>query len=292
MFSSLASRILLGIYIFILLLIPVGSYLIAQSRETSQTEATKTQTPKQTAKVTPKPTSSSAKNLLESVRAALGSNTTPSPTPSSGTSSPEIATNFGPTLSFSSILEGRPKDNQATKMFVGITEGNLSANPKFLLSFTVDLPSTGQYSNLSLAGLNPGTRYTALLKGSAQIATSSAFIMSPTVSNINEGQPINLLSGDLNEDNVINSADYIIAQKALGTTPASPNWNENVDLNKDGIINAFDLGIIAKNMNKTGESGAWTSPIPTTATPSAGLSSPSVGGPNNEAGHWIWVPNL
>lgn len=291
MFQTLTSRLLLGIYIFILLSIPVGAYLVSQSK-TIKSSAQEQKPAKPIAKITPKPTFSPAKDLLESARAALGSSITNSPAPSSTTNSPEIATNFGPTLSFYAILEGRPIDNQATKMFVGILEGNLTTNPKFLLSFTVDLPSTGKYSNLSLAGLNPGIRYTALLKSSAQIATSSAFIMSPTVSNINEGQPMNLLSGDLNEDNIINSADYSIAQKIIGATSKSSNWNENADLNKDGTVNAFDLGIIAKNMGKIGESGAWTSPILKTATSSADLSSPSVGGPNNESGHWIWVPNL
>ncbi len=260
----------------------------------SQSQTAKTNPKQQTAtlpKTTTitKPTTSPARQLLDLSQVSGVKQS----------ESPEIATSFGPTLSFSSILEGRPKDNQATKMFVGIVEGILTANPKFLLSFTVDLPVSGAYSNLSLAGLNPGSTYTALLKGSAQIATSSAFTMSPTVSNINEGQPLTLLSGDLNDDNVINSADYSIAQKIVGTTSKSPNWNENIDLNKDGIINAFDLGIITKNMSQIGASGTWTSPLPKTATASAGLSSSPVGGPSSEsgsprgeAGHWIWVPNL
>lgn len=289
MFATLTSRLFLGVYVFIILAIPAGSYFIAQSRTAVKSNQEAQKTTKTTVKVASKPTISPSKDLLEAARAALGS--VVSPTPSSG-ASPEIAKSFGPTLSFTATLEGRPQNNQANKMFVGITEGVLSANPKFLLSFTVDLPASGSYSNLSLAGLNPGSSYTALLKGSAQIATSSAFTLSPTVTSLNSSQPVNLLSGDLNEDNMINSADYSIAQKASGSTGKSSNWNGNADLNKDGVINAFDLGIIAKNMGKIGASGAWVSPIPKTATPSAGLNNPPVGSPNNESGHWIWVPNL
>ncbi|MDP3758209.1 MAG: dockerin type I domain-containing protein, partial [Candidatus Daviesbacteria bacterium] len=208
----------------------------------------------------------------------------------SSPASPTIATSLGPTLAFKVSIEGRPQGNQATRLFVGIMEGSLTVNPKFLLSFTVDMPASGEYGNLSLAGLNPGTRYSALLKGSNQIAASSAFTMSPAVTNLNEGEPLTLTAGDLNEDNVINTADYSIAQKAFGATAKSSNWNNNVDFNSDGIINTFDLSIIIKNIGQTGASGAWTSPLPKVATASAGLANPPIGSPNDQPGHWIWIP--
>ncbi len=174
----------------------------------------------------------SNQNLVSLPGKTLGSqlNVTPSPEPSTTT-----ATSFGPTLSLKVNLEGRPSDNQKTRLFIGILEGLVTSSPKFLLSFTVDLPTSGEYNNISLAGLTIGNRYSTLLKGSAQIASASAFIMSPTVSNLNASQAINLLSGDLNDDNTVNSADYSIAQKALGLTSTQSNWNENADLNKDGI---------------------------------------------------------
>lgn len=288
MFSTFKQRLLLGVYIFILLTIPVGAYLVSQY-QTIKSSAQEQKNTKPIAKVTPKPTTSPAKELLSASQKTISQGTTASPTPSPSTS-PTTATSYGPTLSFKATLEGSPKDNQVTRMFVGIAEGSLSSNPKFLLSFTVDLPASGEYGNISLAGLNPGTQYTALLKGAAQIATSATFTMSPAVSNLNNDQPLNLISGDLNDDNVVNSADYSIARKALGSTSKSSNWNANADLNKDGVINTFDLAIIAKNIGQIGATGAWTSPIPQTASPSASLNSPAVGGPNSSGGYWIWVP--
>lgn len=292
MFQTLQQRLLLGVYIFILLSIPIGAFMASEYQTNTKSKANEPATTKKLVKVTPKPTTSAARTLLDLSQAKLGiesgdSSATPSPSPDS--QSPTIATNFGPTLSFSVVTEGRPVANQTNRVFVGIIEGNIASNPKFLLSFTVDLPSSGKFSNLSLAGLTSGTRYTALLKGSAQLATSSAFTMSPAVSNLNDGQPLAMLSGDLNDDNVINSTDNSIAQKAAGTNTQSSNWNENVDFTKDGIINAFDLGIIAKNMGKAGASGAWTSPLPQTATSSASLITPAVGSPES-GGYWIWVP--
>lgn len=293
MFSSFKQRLLLGVYIFILLSVPVGAYLASQYQNV-KSKANEDTTPT-IIKVTPKPTISPAKQLLSLSESKLPQlDSTPSATPPD-TSSPTIATSFGPTLSLKATLEGRAQDNQSTSLFVGIIEGDLASNPKFLLSFTIDLPKSGQYDNLSLAGLTSGNKYTALLKGSAQIATSSGFIMSPSVTNLNNGDSLNMLSGDLNQDNVINSTDYSIALKAIGSTPSSSNWNETADLNKDGVINVFDIAIISKNINQTGASGAWTSPIPKVASSSASVSgSQPIGGPGNEssAGYWIWVPDL
>lgn len=284
MFETLTQKLLLGVFVFVLLSIPVGSYLVSQS-QTTKSSASEKKLTNTVVPVTPRPTISSARKILDLSSQIASDSSLPTPTPEP--SSPTIPTSYGPTLSLKVALEGRSTDNQATKLFVGITEGALTSNPKFVLSFSVDLPASGSYGNLSLAGLNPGSAYTALLKGTAQIATASAFIMSPTTTRLNSGQAINLLSGDLNEDNVVNSADYSIAQKAISV------WNENADINKDGVINTFDLGIIAKNMGRVGASGAWTSPIPRVATPSGGLTEePATGGPLDTSGHWIWVPSL
>lgn len=278
MFSTFKQRLLLGVYVFILVSIPVGAFLASQYRTTVKSSASEQKDTKLPLQVPPKPSSAAKQLLKDSQKAVSDSNTTPSSSPS--VESPTIATSYGPTLSLKVVLEGRPKSNQATKLFVGIAEGTLTANPKFVLSFSVDLPASGEYANLSLAGLNPGSTYTALLKGSAQIAASASFTMSPTVTTLNNGEAVNLTSGDLNEDNVVNSADYSIAQKALGATSKSTNWNANADLNKDGIINTFDLSTITKNIGQVGASGTWTSPIPKVATPSAG----------SPGGYWLWLP--
>lgn len=274
MFSTFKQRLLLGVYVFIVLSIPIASYLVSEQQTVkSQASETNKAFTKPTPKPSPKLKESPAKELLSMSEQAVNTPGESEPTP--GVSSPTIANSFGPTLSLKANLEGRPVNNQTTKLFIGIMEGSLIANPKFLLSFSVNLASDGSYSNLSLAGLSVGSKYTALLKGSSQIATSSAFIMSPTVTNLNEGEPLNMLSGDLNEDNTINSSDYAIVQKALGTK------NDMADFNKDGLVNTFDLGFVTRNLGKTGASGSWTSPLPKTATPSGSLAT---------GGYWIWIP--
>ena len=206
----------------------------------------------------------------------------------------------------------------ATKLFVGIAD-NTTATLKYLLSFTVDMPASGAFKGISLAGLEVGSSYKAILKGPAQLATSSAFVMGPSATELNGGNPIFLLSGDLNEDNVINTADYSIVKSAIGSKPEAANWNDNVYFNKDGVINAIDLGIVIKNFGKTGASGVWVSTPPATSSgslsPIGGPESTSSGSPggsippppgapaqtngspregilNGEAGYWFWMPKL
>lgn len=266
MFTTLKSRIILGAYILVLISIPVGSYLISQQ----QTLTSKASQPKKT------------KIVIVSPAPSVSPKSSPKPSPSLEATS---TVSFGPTLSGSIKIEGRPEGNQSSKLFLGILE-NLVNNPTFLLSFTVDLPSSGEFANLSLAGLLSGRNYYAVLKGEAQIATSSAFTISPTVTRLNSNQPLNLLSGDLNEDNAVTAADYDLTKASLGANKNSPKWNELADLNSDGIVNLLDLGLISKNLGKVGATGVWVSPQPKTATPSGSIS------PRGQQGYWIFVPNL
>lgn len=293
MFSTTKSKLLLGVYVFLILSIPVGAYLVSQVQNLSS--SAKDSKKGTIVQETPKKATPSAKQLLDL------SEETVSKTDFSSKEEelPTQAKSFGPTLSLKVSLEGRPKNNQSTSLFIGIAEGGIKTNPKFLLSFTIDLPESGEYNNLSLAGLSPGSTYTALVKGSSQIATSSAFLMSPAITNLNEGKQINLLTGDLNDDNLINSADYSIAKNAYGATTKSSNWNQNIDFNRDGVINSLDLAFIVKNFGKSGESGAWVSPIPKSASSSGALApeatisgkTPPIGSPDGRQGYWLWVPS-
>ncbi len=270
---------ILGVYLFLVLSIPVGAYLVSQNQNPNV--AAKKDVDRTITNLEPLTSTSSATQLKQ----AAEKQNTSSEQPSS-TSSPTTAVAFGPTLNIKLILEGRPANNQAGKVFVGIADVQSTAPIKYLLSFTIDLPTTGEFDGLSLAGLTPEQTYNAIVKGPAQIATSSAFLMSPSVTQLNQGQSIILLTGDLNEDNVVNSADFAIAKAAFGANPSSSNWNENVDFNLDGVVNSLDIGLILKNFTKTGDSGVWVSPAPQGSATQSGGPVPS------GTGYWLWVPNI
>ncbi|MBI2022806.1 hypothetical protein HYS97_03090 [Candidatus Daviesbacteria bacterium] len=283
----LAQKILLGVIALLIVLVPATSYVISY-RFRAQTKAKADTTFDRKFTPLPLPKASSNTNSLEELQNNLGAND-PSPTP---LPSPEIS--FGPTLSFKLSLEGRPQNNQSAKVFLGLSQGASTQNPQYLLSFSVTTPQSGEYSNLSLAGLTVGDTYTAYVKATPFIATSSAFILKSAVTDLGV---LKLIAGDLNDDNVINSSDYSIAKAAYGATPGSEKWNELADFNLDGIINYFDLGIIQKHLGVTGESGPYYSTVssgsaelksPITDIPPTSLTSP-IKIPS-QGGFWLWVP--
>ncbi len=254
-------KIIAASFIALIVLIPTSSALIAQRLKAGNPSVNYDRT------VT-------NENPKEVPKTVPGQNTTTADIPNS--TAEENAVNqlianentaqisFGPSLNFQLVLQGRPKANQADKVFLGIAQGAPQLNPQYILSFMVDLAADGIYKNLGVAGLDTGTQYTAYFKGSSQIATASSFTLKPAFNDLGVS---NLLSGYLNEDNIVNSADYSICANAMGMTVTSPNWNGNIDINKDGVINVFDLGFIVNNFNQVGASGVWQS-TPAISTPS------------------------
>ncbi len=292
-------------FVFMILSIPVGAYFISQQKTNFSASANNPGddrgiNPFSTPITSAHPSTSSSIDLNSSLQQQVNDATSSaSPSPSS---IPELtipADTFGPTLNLKVTIEGRPLSNQASKLFIGIASSTQTSTPQYLLSFNIDMPASGSFTGLSLAGLTIGSNYTAYIKGQAQIATSSAFVMGTNVTNLNNIQALTLTSGDLNEDNVINSADYAIAKALYGATKSSTNWNDNADLNKDGVINIYDLAIIANNMGKTGASGVWqstpvVSPTPSSGTPENIIPASGSAQPNalpaGRQGYWIWVP--
>lgn len=292
MFASTAQRILLIFFVLLIVTIPIASYFISQRQQsisTNEASSDRSITTSKTA-TTKNPNISGAEQLKQASQKAAVS----SPSAADDTNI-TIPVTFGPTLNFKIALEGRPNNNQSLRLFVGIAQGNPTSQPKYLLSFTVDVPKTGIFDGLSLAGLDSGNTYTAYLKGPSYVATSSAFIMNPAVSKLNNDEPLNLMAGDLNEDNTINSADFALAKNDFGAKTGDDNYNENIDINKDGRINSLDIGFIIKNFGKTGNSGVWISPVPvatSSGSPLTGSTSPpAAAGPAGGPGYWIWVPN-
>lgn len=182
-------------------------------------------------------------------------------------------------------MQGRPIDQQSGKIFIGIAEGVVKVKPTYLLTYTVEFPSSGLYEGLSLAGLTPGTIYTAYIKGPSHIDSASTFTMSATETILSNSTPIDLIAGDLNEDNTINPSDTDILKAVIGLTSDSTLWNARADINADQVINNLDMLYVVRNQSKTGASGVWFSPPPT-----ASSSAQASGSAEPRGGFWLWVP--
>lgn len=299
-FSKLQIAALVG-FVLLLVAIPLTFSLVKQTQNlrSSAREIKQGATPpnSRTAVTSQKAAGDTAlsdlQKLLQQTTPSLSPAPSSSPTPADTVTDTSSSTtlSFGPTLNMTINIEGRPAGNQAAKVFVGIATGSPVTKPAYLLSFTVNFPASGVYNDLSLAGLDTGTVYTAYLKGPGQIDTTKSFTMNAGTNNLGGGQPLTLLSGDLNEDNTVNTADYTIAKSLYGKTSANAGWNESADFNKDGLINNLDIAYVLKNFGKTGDSGVWYSPPPI-ASPSANLNTGVGGVSTNSGGYWLWVPPL
>ena len=64
---------------------------------------------------------------------------------------------------------------------------------------------------------------------------------------------LSLLNGDVNGDNSVNIADYLIVRGAFGTSSDSPNYVAAADLDGNGSVNATDFLILRKNFGRAGD---------------------------------------
>lgn len=204
---------------------------------------------------------------------------------------------LGPSMDLKISLEGRPLNNFSTKLFLGLAQGEEAIrNPEYLLILQIDIPKSGEYKNISLAGLSPGTSYVVYLKGLNTIDQAVKFNLGTNIVKLNNLEAIRLTAGDLNEDNIINNDDVKIVQKFLGATSKLETYSQNADFNLDGVINNFDLKIVSDNLNKAGDSGPWFSKIkPSTGTTlpessSSGLENEMI--KEVEGGYWLFVPTI
>lgn len=271
--ASKLRTIILVSYLVIIAVIPTAAFVLSKTFNTSSSASNRAPSIKK--QITTKLEASGSSILDEEGVAGEDLSAAPSPqgsaSPSASPTSESDLLVSGPTMSFSITSQGRPVGgDQSNQVFVGVYEGSQSGStalttggsPTYLVSSTVSVPASGVYQNFSLAGLSIGKTYTVFLKGQAQIATSSAFLMRPGNSALNNGFALYLTTGDVNDDNTINQADYNILTAYFGVTRASSNWNPILDFNNDGIINGFELGMVSKNMAKTGTSGTFVTSTP------------------------------
>ena len=309
---SMRDRLIIAGIIALTILIPTGAYVLslrAKSQSSAQEYRTPVTSPKAEAT-----SSSRLQDALNRLETQSASTTTSQSTTEDGTDGlTDSQLILGPTLGFSLILQGRPLDNQSTRAFLGIAAGSPTTRPTYLLSFMVNVPASGAFDGISLSGLETGQTYTAYLKGESQIATASSFTVKATPTNLGA---LNLITGDVNEDNVIDNTDYNLVKASVGATPSSSKWNPLYDFNLDNVINSWDLNTVLTNLTKIGASGAWYSYSPISSG-SASLNTttnviasereaistgstsseiePGTQEPKtnftNKKGYWMWVPN-
>lgn len=67
------------------------------------------------------------------------------------------------------------------------------------------------------------------------------------------GLSVQLWNGDVNGDNTVSIADFLVLRAAYGSTSSSANWNPNADLNGDGGVGVADFLVLRQNFGRSGE---------------------------------------
>jgi peptide/nickel transport system substrate-binding protein len=58
------------------------------------------------------------------------------------------------------------------------------------------------------------------------------------------------LTGDINNDGLVNILDISAAARAFGSKPGDARWNSVADVNADGVVNILDISIIARQFGQ------------------------------------------
>ena len=62
-----------------------------------------------------------------------------------------------------------------------------------------------------------------------------------------------LINGDCDNNNLINTDDYLILSGAFDTLEGDPGYEANADLNLDDIVNTDDYLILSNNFDLVGD---------------------------------------
>jgi hypothetical protein len=119
-------------------------------------------------------------------------------------------------------------------------------NGTTILERTVTVNANGAYTATGI----PAGNFTVSAKGIPYLRRTPGTISGS--GNINSAS-FSLLVGDVNNDNVINIADFNLLRRAFGSVTASPNYSRNADLNDDGIINIADFNRLRANFGLSGD---------------------------------------
>jgi hypothetical protein len=144
------------------------------------------------------------------------------------------------------------------KIKLGVLEGLSTAPVSPLLTATVLSPSNLSVLSVQTPVADAGGEYTVTFQNTfpetVTLRVAVNGYLSRLISNIVTTDSVatalvtpQLLAGDFNNDNVINSLDYSL----LNT-----NWNQNflgADINKDGLVNSLDFAVLKNNYGKVGE---------------------------------------
>jgi lysophospholipase L1-like esterase len=111
---------------------------------------------------------------------------------------------------------------------------------------TASIDATGAFA---FTGVAPGA-YTVHIKGAKWLQRDLQVVVQGTSA---ATASVTLLSGDVNNDNVVDLSDFSELAAAFGAASGDSNWDANADLNCDGLVDLTDFGLLAANFGLQGD---------------------------------------
>jgi hypothetical protein len=136
---------------------------------------------------------------------------------------------------------------------VDLDHTNLSAVPFEMRIYRAGTQSLLYARTFNTNATGDFTTYTSIMSGTVDIAVRAPTSLTRIVRGVSlnsdvSGLVFNLINGDLNGDNVIDSADLLAVLFDFGTN------NDATDLNGDGIVDSADLLTVLFNFGAVGDS--------------------------------------
>ncbi len=109
--------------------------------------------------------------------------------------------------------------------------------------------STDQWGKFTLAGLTPGT-YDIRVKNAHTLSRLKNGVT--LVAGTNSVDVGTLLEGDANNDDVVNSSDFLLLRGSYFKSVGQPGFVDGADFNEDDIVNSSDFLLLRGNYFKSG----------------------------------------
>jgi hypothetical protein len=161
-------------------------------------------------------------HLIEVVKSGGG----PTPTPTQTTTPCSIQGSVS--------LQGRPAPPH-TRWSVPLTV-NVCGTPHSV--------TTDQMGNFTVSGLTPGTCDIQVKNGHTLSNKRTGYTLVNGVNPMNMGE---LKEGDANNDNTVNSSDFLLLRGSYFKSEGQPGFVDGADFNEDGTVNSSDFLLLRSN---------------------------------------------
>jgi hypothetical protein len=175
-----------------------------------------------------------------------GSGSTPTPSPVRTNTPAPTSTPGARVLVGHVTWHGRPAQPDVRQQLPITLTLKLGATE---VNYPVQTTDASGFFTVSVGGLANGI-YDWRVKGPKFLANSGTVnVVSVSRTNFEGGL---LLTGDCDNNNLVNMFDYNILKNSMGRTPGDPGYDDRADLSGDSIINGVDFTLLQANIGTGG----------------------------------------